>query len=182
MRKIARAALDSRTYVSYCVITMIAYRIQPSDRATLPTESTTWTDGEDTRAGASCCHSVEAVIAYYQRAPDGSLRSRTTREHLADVDVLTVEGTWSDVLDHDHDRHSPFGASSPILVVDGSIVARRTLTAEEIAEILIGDIVSPWQACEYAETRAECAAARATIAASWGVSVATLTELVRVYA
>lgn len=158
---------------------MIAYRIQPSDRAVLPTESTTWTDGEDVRAGASCCRSVAAIIAYFQRDPSGKLRSRTTREQLVDVDMLTVEGTWSDDLDHDADRAAPHGPSSPILVVDASIVERRSLSAEEVAEILIGDILGPWEACDEED---DVGAARAALAASWGVSVATLAELVRVYA
>ena len=65
--------------------------------------------------------------------------SRTTREHLVEADVLTIEGTWSRELDHDHDRAHPWGPMSPVLVLDGVIVARRPLTEEEIAEILVCD-------------------------------------------
>lgn len=168
---------------------MIAYRIQPTDRAALPTESTTWTDGEDVRAGASCCHSEAAVIAYFQRSPDGSRRSRTYREHLVGTEMLTVEGTWSDVLDHDADRADPHGHFSPLLVTDGVIIARRAVTAEEIAEILICDILPAWEAAGelYSEEERDgadeevIAAARAAIAAEWGVSVETIGALVEAH-
>lgn len=103
--------------------------------------------------------------------------------------MLTVEGTWSDVPDHDADRADGHGPFSPILVTGGVIVARRAVTAEEIAEILICDILSAWEAAGELSSEEEhdgadeevVAAARAAIAAEWGVSIETIGALVEAH-